>query len=149
MTTPSLPRESFGHMIRSARRRLRMTQEDVADEIKKRGGQISQGYVSLIERTAGTENEPDVSWELVTLIAKVLHLDRDASLRATGKDPNSPRYVLRENNDETINARILIEFEIVGPTGERRPLRPEDLTPGMRRELAAVLLNGDLEQVQE
>jgi hypothetical protein len=136
------PTQTFGQMLRDARSNAKpkITQADLADAVKKRGLKMSQGYVSLIERTAGTSEEPSVSRDLVIAIATVLRIDRDTALLAAGHNPKSPRH--RIEDDNSIRMRILTEFELVAPDGSSRPVQLSDLTPGMRKQLAHLILSG-------
>jgi hypothetical protein len=136
------PTQTFGQMLREARSNARpkMTQADLADAVKKRGLKMSQGYVSLIERTAGTPEEPEVSRDLVIALAAELRLDRDQALLAAGHNPKSPRH--RVEDDHPIKMRILAEFDVVAPDGTTRPVKWADLTPGMRKQLTHLILSG-------
>ena len=136
--------ETFGQMLKAARKRHRMTQTQLADAVKSRGVSVTQGYVSLIERNAGKPTEPEVGRDLVSGFADALHLDIGVALRAAGHNPDSPLHRIRES-DERIRMRIQTEFEVVMPDGSTKPLRPGDLTPEMRRRLAEVLLSGELD----
>jgi len=121
-----------------------MTQDDLVEGVKRRGISVTQGYISLIERTAGTAQEPEVSRDLVVAIADTLLLNQDVALKSAGHHPQSPLHRIRQS-DEVIRMRIQTEFEVVLPSGEVRPLRASDLSPEMRRQLAEILLSGQLD----
>ncbi|MES2464221.1 MAG: helix-turn-helix transcriptional regulator [Armatimonadota bacterium] len=61
--------ETFGQWLKRKRAstRPRMSQQELAD-----AAGVTQSYVSLIERTAGTDAEPEVDREKVTLLAQAL-----------------------------------------------------------------------------
>jgi len=85
-----------------------------------------------------------VSRDLVIAIADALQLNPEISLKSAGHHPQSPLHRIRQS-DEVIRMRIQTEFEVVLPSGEVRPLRAADLTPEMRRQLAEILLSGQLD----
>lgn len=134
--------ETFGQMLKSARRRHKMTQVELAEAVTRLDTKVTQGYVSLIERTAGTADEPEVGRELVTAFAHVLGIDKDKALRGAGFDPNSPIHRIK-SAEEIVRVRIQTEFELVSPDGTTRPLSPSDLSPEMRRRLAEAILAGE------
>ena len=140
---PIMP-ETFGQMLKIARRRHRMTQDELVNGVKRRGISVTQGYISLIERTAGTAQEPEVSRDLVIAIADALQLIPETALKSAGHHPQSPLHRIRQS-DEVIRMRIQTEFEVVLPNGETRPLRASDLSPEMRHQLAEILLSGQLD----
>jgi len=127
-------------MLKAARKRQKLTQEELAAAVARLGGKVTQGYISLIERNAGTAEEPVVGRDLVELFAAALFMDRDLALRAASHNPDSPLHRSTISRDDLITARIIFEFEVVGPDGKRRPLRPDEVTSGMRKQLADLLL---------
>jgi transcriptional regulator with XRE-family HTH domain len=135
---PVKPPETFGQLLKRFRRKAKLTQTDVAISVRQRGGQLSQGYVSLIERTAGTAQEPDVSREIVVLLSSVLGINRETALLSAGHNPKSPKKPPEDG--EYMRLRILAEFEIIAPDGSSRILPLSELTPAMRRALADLLL---------
>ena len=143
--SPPPPPQTFGQMLKAARKRHRMTQDQLAVAAKQRGVSVTQGYVSLIERTAGTAAEPEVGRDIVMAFADALHLDNGIALKAAGHNPDSPLHRLRES-DERLRMRIQTEFEVVLPDGSTTPLRLTDLTPEMRRRLADMLVSGELDE---
>lgn len=147
---PSPPiSQSFGQMLKTARKRQKLTQEDLAAAVVRLGAKVSQGYISLIERNAGTPGEPVVGRDLVEVFAAILFLNRDEALRAAGHNPDPPIHRSVISPTDQVAARIMIEFEVVGRDGKRRPLRPEEVTPGMRKQLADLLLETDPQNAGE
>lgn len=142
---PESPRQTFGQMLRAARTKSKLTQQELANTVSQRGEPVTQGYISLIERTAGTPKEPQVRFEVVAAIASILRMDREEALLAAGHNPDSPLRRLADADPEHIRMRLLMEFELVQPDGSTRRLTNEDLTPERRRVLADLLLSGELE----
>ena len=76
---------TFGQIVKAARARLEMTQQEVAEAVRQRGGKVTQAYVSMIERTAGTGEEPDLSWEIAEKLAQVLEIEETEALLAVAR----------------------------------------------------------------
>jgi len=75
---------SFGKTIADARKRLLMSQKELAEKIKKEDGTpISPQYLNDIER----DRRSPTSDHMIEQFAKVLDLDRDVLLFWAGKIP--------------------------------------------------------------
>lgn len=80
----SSPSRSFGTTIADARKKLTMSQKELAEKIKKEDGtQISPQYLNDIER----DRRSPTSEHMIDQFAKVLGLDRNVLLFWAGKIP--------------------------------------------------------------
>jgi transcriptional regulator with XRE-family HTH domain len=90
---------TFGQIIAEARRKLGLSQKEVAERIKKEdGGRISPQYLNDIERDR--RNPP--SEFLIAQLAKELKLSNDYLILAAGTVPAELREKLTDSDPSTV-----------------------------------------------
>lgn len=109
---------TFGKRVRILRQDLKMTQGTLAEELGRRGVDISQSYLSTLE---GSDRIP--SGEVVAALADVLGTTADYLLMRTD-DPVSPSSV-PSSRDET--PEILLLYDRLSPSRRRDLTRQADL----------------------
>jgi len=123
MTSTKEIQETFGLYFKRLRKKTRpnVSQKEAAD-----AAGVTQQYVSLIERTAGTIEEPEVDWEVAINLALAVGGTREGALKAHGRDPNSPKFSDRVAPD---HATILVSGEIayLNSASGRKILLTDDL----------------------
>lgn len=94
---------SFGTIIAEQRKRLGMSQKQLAEQIKKEDGEsISPQYLNDIERDR--RNPP--SEYLIGQFAKQLKLSKDYLLLAAGTLPQEVKQKLSDSSPETVERAL-------------------------------------------
>lgn len=92
---------SFGEIIVDARKRLKISQKELADRIKKEDGEpISAQYLNDIERDR--RNPP--SEYLIRQFAKELNLSRDYLIAAAGTLPSEYKRLVKDSTPQAVEA---------------------------------------------
>ena len=90
---------SFGQIIVDARKRLGISQKQLAERIRKEDGEaISPQYLNDIERDR--RNPP--SEHLITQFSKELGLSKTYLLAATGALPEELRQLVKDSSPEAV-----------------------------------------------
>jgi hypothetical protein len=134
----------FSEWLTAARQDAGLTQQELADL-----ADLSKPQVSRLESgNQGTRRDTAIR------LANALKRPPAEALAALANDVIGDTLPLNQNraihqSDEVIRMRIQAEFQVLLPDGQVRALRPADLTPEMRLQLAEILLSGQLDDDQD
>jgi transcriptional regulator with XRE-family HTH domain len=136
----------FSEWLTAARQDAVLTQQELADL-----ADLSKPQVSRLESgNQGTRRNTAIR------LANALKRPPAEALAALANDVigdtlplNQQRTIHHPQSDGVIRMRIQTEFQVLLPDGQVRALRPADLTPAMRLQLAEILLSGQLDDDQD
>jgi transcriptional regulator with XRE-family HTH domain len=123
MTNLSDTPETFGQYFKRLRKskKPKISQDEVATHAG-----VTQQYISVIEKSAGTPEEPEVDPETAVKMAEYVGGTRREALRSLGRDPDSHRFNPPLPTDIlTLKSGVIVELYSSG--GKKIRLTPEIL----------------------